>query len=329
MTGERLPPPTARIALTASLTDAGTVRSDNQDFCGEFADDAGWRLLVVADGMGGHLGGAVASRTAVHTIGEVFQRGFTDPAAMLRDAIALANERVHAESTSDPELHGMGTTGVALLLGPATAWVAHVGDSRAYRLRHARLEELTADHSWVAEEVRQGRLAPEQAGVHPRKNVLTRSIGVEPAVEGDVASVDLEPGDRLLLCSDGLWGEVPSARIAEVLGAQEPHHAAKTLVELANAHGGRDNVTVQIVEIPAGAGTDATDDAWPRAAVADPAPARAPVRGARQPRRMLVLSAAAAAVTALLVAAIAWLVAGVHVGAPAPREERPGGAITP
>ncbi len=248
--------PDLREVRTASLTDVGRVRSANQDVCAEFVGAAGTRLLVVADGMGGHAGGEVASRTAVEAIGEWFENGDGGNGEMLREAFEAANERVYRMAAESPHLHGMGTTGVALLLGPGPAgWVAHVGDSRAYRLRRGRMELLTQDHSWVGEEIRNKRLTPEEAEVHPHRSALLRSIGVDPEVEVDVTPVPVESGDRFLLCSDGLWGEVDEETIAFVMASDDPEVSVRRLVELANDNGGRDNVTVQMVVVPASVDT--------------------------------------------------------------------------
>jgi protein phosphatase len=327
------PGPTSFYTRTASLTDVGSVRNANQDCCGEFVDDAGYRLLIIADGMGGHRGGEVASQTTVEAVGETFQRGVRDPAALLREAFALANKRVYERAARDAELYGMGTTGVALLIGPArTAWIAHVGDSRAYRSREGGLELLTRDHSWVLEEVRHNRLTPEEAQNHPRKNVLTRSIGVDPTLEVDVSATDLAPGDRFLLCSDGLWGEVPEQTLARVLSGQEPDRAVRTLVDLANEHGGPDNITVQIAAVPSriaaadpGAApppsdSEITQETEPPDDAESTLPLGAPGRGpaadgarAAQRRRARLLTAAVAAVAGLLALALLWLVADVRV----------------
>lgn len=315
---------------TASLTDVGSVRSINQDSFGEFVHDAGYRLLMVADGMGGHLGGEVASQAAVEAVGRVFQRGIEDPAGFLREAFTLANKRVFEMSAANPDLHGMGTTGVALLIGPGRrVWFANVGDSRAYRSRAGRIDVLTQDHSWVHEEVRQNRLTLAEAAVHPRKNVLTRSIGFEPAVEIDVSETEMEPGDRYLLCSDGLWGEVDDAEIAAVLDSQEPESAARSLIDMANRAGGPDNITVQIALVPSRIGeSEATDerpsdaettlrepgaeDTLPRGEPvdilspdsADDDFARANAGGHGSSTRLLTL--AAAVVSVLLLAVLVW-----------------------
>ncbi len=291
--------PDPREVRSAFVTDVGRVRSANQDACAEVLGAAGTRLLVVADGMGGHAGGEVASRIAIEAIGEWFENGGGGNGEMLREAFEAANERVFRMGSDAPHLRGMGTTGVALLLGPgAAAWVAHVGDSRAYRLREGRMEVLTEDHSWVGEEVRNHRLTPEEAEVHPRRSALLRSIGVDPEVDVDVTPVPVESGDRFLLCSDGLWGEVDDETIAFVMASDDPEDSVRRLVELANDHGGRDNVTVQVVAVPTAGDT----------LELPPMPRRAP------PQRRNDWSAgviAALAVGVMLVGALLWLALGM------------------
>jgi protein phosphatase len=236
---------------TASLTDVGRRRASNQDAFGGLVPASGARLLIVADGMGGHAGGATASRVAVETVEEVVGRSTDAPETTLRAALEAANRRVHEESQNDASLAGMGTTGVALLFQPdGSAWVAHVGDSRAYRLRDGRLEQLTPDHSLVAELERRGMITAEEAQVHPRRNEVLRSIGVEPEVDVDVAQVDARPGDQYLLCSDGLSGVVGDEEIAAELLRAPPEVAVRRLVDAANERGGPDNITVQIARIP-------------------------------------------------------------------------------
>jgi protein phosphatase len=291
---------------TASLSDVGRTRSSNQDSCAEFVDEAGFRLLVVADGMGGHHGGAEASWLAVEAMKAVFEKGVPEPGGFLYDAFQSASREILRVATGDPDLSGMGTTGVALLFTPGgSAWVAHVGDSRAYRLRRGRLEAITADHSWVAQEVRNGRLLPSEAEDHPNRNILLRSVGVEASVEVEIAEVDIEAGDRFLLCSDGLWGEVDDARIAHVLEREEPEQAVRSLVDLANSHGGHDNVTVQLAWLPG----PAIEAAGAQASL--PHAPRPPERRAQQHRRReLRIAAAAAAVGALLLVAVLWFFFG-------------------
>ncbi len=235
----------------ASLTSTGQVRSSNQDYFDVFESAKGDRLFVVADGMGGHRGGATAARVATETIGEVFASANADAADTLFDAISAANARVHQISVDDPELRGMGTTVVCMLFGSdGRVWVAHVGDSRAYRLHREGVEQLTQDHSVVGEMVRRGLITREEADVHPRRNEILRSIGVEAEVDIDVAQVVATPGDHFLLCSDGLTGPVGDHEIGEVVRENTPQAAAERLVGMANARGGPDNVTVQVVAVP-------------------------------------------------------------------------------
>jgi serine/threonine protein phosphatase PrpC len=239
-----------RQVQTASRSDVGRVRSVNQDVCDEFENAEGYRLLVVADGMGGHSGGETASRLALENIGRVFRSDFAEPGTLLARAFRVANDEIFRVGASDPALHGMGTTGVAILIGPGEeGWVAHIGDSRAYRLRDGRFEQLTEDHSWVHEETRRGKITADEAREHPMKNVLLRSIGVVPNAEATVTPIDLKLQDCFLLCSDGLWGEVGDRAIAEVLARESPSRAVGELVDLANAHGGSDNVTVQVAAL--------------------------------------------------------------------------------
>jgi protein phosphatase len=294
----------------ASHTDVGRVRKINQDRFAEFVDGRGSRLLVVADGMGGHRGGEIASRLAVEAIGDVFAGSEEPLEKMLRIAIETANDRVYRSASADPELAGMGTTVVALCLGEGgEAWVAHVGDSRLYLLRDGRLDALTADHSVVAEMQQQGFLSAEEAQAHPRRNELTRSVGVADEVEVDVARIAVKPGDRFLLCSDGLCGYLEEVEIREILGRERPLDAAHVLVDHANAKGGHDNITVQVLAIRDGAplGGDAVD----AKEVSPPSsewPEMDHLRHSPAARRVHRLTLAAGAVLALLLAAVAgWV----------------------
>jgi len=228
---------------TASQSDVGRARRDNQDAFGEFASAAGERLLVVADGMGGHLGGATASRICVETLGEVLHDGDGAPETRLARGLALANTRIRAAAERQADLAGMGTTAVALLFAsPRTAWLGWVGDSRAYRARGGELETLSHDHSVVAEWVRAGILQPEEAEHHPRRNELLRALGASAEVEPDLRELDVRPHDRFLLCSDGLSSVVPAEEIRAVLAFEPPELAVKKLVAMANERGGPDNV---------------------------------------------------------------------------------------
>ncbi len=243
--------------MTAAFTDVGLLREANEDFLAEFERPSGHRLLVVADGMGGHQGGATASRLCVESVGEVFRRSSEAPDLLLREALEAANERVHHAAGADPELSGMGTTAVLLLLTPSDeAWVAHVGDSRAYLLRDGVLRRLTEDHTVVAAMIQRGVLDPAAAESHPRRNELVRCVGFRSETVPEVTRVEVLPGDRFLLCSDGLSGQVPEDEIRAILLREGPSDAASMLVEAANAAGGRDNATVMITAVPGGATTE-------------------------------------------------------------------------
>jgi protein phosphatase len=276
--------------VVAGLSHPGRVRAENQDACGEFRDAEGSRLCVVADGMGGHRGGATASRTCVETLGRVFETSKVPIRERLAQGLLEANREIRALAEALPDLGRMGTTVVALALAPAgTGWVAWVGDSRAYRLRGGILTPLTRDHSLVAEWVRVGVLRPEEAHGHPRRNELLRSVGPLEELEVDVEPVEVRPGDRYLLCSDGLWGEVSDAEIAAVLAGEAPETAASRLVEMANARGAPDNVTVQVAAV---AGADGPSRSVPGA-------------DARARRLRWLLAALAAAAALALVARLA------------------------
>jgi protein phosphatase len=256
-------------ARACGLSDVGVLRSHNED-C--FEIDPEHQMFVVADGMGGHSHGEIASRIAVQAIrefvanaGAVDARGDTpldgNPRSgngRLKQAVRLAHDRVLKAIRQDGSLHGMGTTVVGLLLEDGKASVAHVGDSRAYRLRGGRLELLTQDHTWVNEQVVAGFLSEEQARVHPLKNVVTRALGGDSDVEIDVREWPVENGDLFLLCSDGLTTMLSDAEILERLrSAKRLEEACGRLVRDANARGGFDNVSVVLLRIES---EDETED---------------------------------------------------------------------
>ncbi len=238
--------------VTASRSDVGRTRTENQDSCGDFRHTAGARLLILADGMGGHNGGRFASRACVDAFARVFAEHRGSPETQLRASFDLANHEIYEASCGDEELRGMGTTSVALLFcRDGSAVLGWVGDSRAYRWRRGTLEQLTLDHALVAEWVRSGVLSPEEAKEHPRRSELTRAIGISPEVAPEVEALELQAGDRFLLCSDGLSGLVSDDEIGLVLSGEDPDRAVQTLVDRANALGGTDNVSVQIALLPA------------------------------------------------------------------------------
>lgn len=238
---------------TAYLSDTGRVRVDNQDSCIELRSHARGDLLVVADGMGGHNGGAVASHALVDCMRELFERAASWNGDMLRDGIAEANERIYRAACETPELQGMGTTTVAVLVrADGQAWVAHVGDCRAYRMRNGELTQLTEDHSVVAELLKHGRIQASDVNSHPQRNEILRSVGVRPDLQVDLAPIDLQRGDWLLLCSDGLSGVISDEEIAAVLRGKRPVDVVPQLIEQANAAGGPDNVTVMVSAVSRG-----------------------------------------------------------------------------
>lgn len=253
MTSETTEEPEVVVEIeVASRTDVGQVRSANEDSCDTFERADGTRLLIVADGMGGHQGGATASQMAVATVSDLFTNDSSNHIeALIENAIIRANERIFELAQNDPTLEGMGTTVVAFLLDSnGQGFVAHVGDSRAYRYRLGQLEPLTVDHSVVAEMHRRGLISADEAAVHPRRNEILRSVGVLAEVEVEVAKVEVAPGDRFLLCSDGLTGVVSDEEIATVVQAESAGTAVETLIQMANDRGGPDNISVQILAIP-------------------------------------------------------------------------------
>ena len=239
-------------------TDKGKVRSENQDaYCTimpPVAPPGVAGVLAVADGMGGHQGGATASRIAIQTLVEEYTGEVPDPDATITGssnsnrvsgAIRLGNARIR-ELASSPQLAGMGTTMTVVSLKGRTLSVGHVGDSRAYLVRDGKTVQLTRDHSWVAEQVASGDMTAEEAESDRRRSVLTRAVGIEADVTVDQSDVDLEPGDLIVLCSDGLHGRVSDSEIARVASENSPERTAKELVRLANDAGGQDNITVVV-----------------------------------------------------------------------------------
>lgn len=230
--------------LWATASHKGRLRDNNEDtvYPDSSGESDGSAVLIVADGMGGHVAGEVASRLAVNTAAS------TEKDAVAR--IKAANNAIREEVAREPGLQGMGTTmTLASLEQGGSARLAHVGDSRAYLLRSGVLRQLTEDHTVAAEYVAQGQISPDDAAAHPQRHMLTRTLGLTPGIQVDEVSIDLESGDRLLLCSDGLTEMIPDDRIAEILGEGSPDEAVWGLVESANEEGGVDNITVIVVEV--------------------------------------------------------------------------------
>jgi serine/threonine protein phosphatase PrpC len=223
-----------------STTDIGRVRERNEDSV--LVDPP---LYVVADGMGGHRGGQVASQVALETMEELA----AEDRGSLADHVRRANRAVWDRSVADERLSGMGTTLTAARIEGATALIAHVGDSRAYLLRDGRFRQLTTDHTLVGRMVKSGEITEAEAEVHPHKNVLTRALGTDEQVEVDEDSIALVDGDRLLICSDGLTGMVTEDQIQAILeNSDHPQQAADRLVKAANRAGGIDNITVVVID---------------------------------------------------------------------------------
>ncbi len=235
-------------------TDVGMVRDTNQDAFKILALGQGAGLALVCDGMGGAQGGDTASYIAKKVIAETIQEKYCDTMGaeaakiLVRESVLQANHAIYQTAREDAELAGMGTTVVLALLYQNHAYVAHVGDSRLYRYRDHQLTQLTRDHSYIQEMVDRGELSPDQARVHPDRNFITRAVGIQWDVEIDLHVLELEPGDRLLLCTDGLSSTCTDEQIGEVLSQNPLEESAEILVRLANQGGGHDNITVVIVE---------------------------------------------------------------------------------
>jgi len=305
-----------RVAEHAERTDPGRQRRGNEDSL--YAQPP---YFAVADGMGGAQAGEVASRIAV----EALQRGLPPDGPgeeRLVAAVRDANEQIHRMSRADRERAGMGTTLTAAFVGPEEILIAHVGDSRAYRVRDGRLEPLTRDHSLVQALIDQGRLSEEEAQTHPQRSIITRALGPEPDVDVETHTYRARDGDVFLLCSDGLTSMVDEATVERIVAASpDLDHTAQALIDAANAAGGRDNITVILFRVADDqGGADGAEEqptgaspvvAAPAAGAATAAPARAaPARApapapappaARRPRSRGRRRAVRAAIVAVLV----------------------------
>jgi protein phosphatase len=231
-------------------TDTGILRSVNQD---AYYMDPDGRFFILADGMGGHAGGQEASRLATKEISAYLEEHWnsdSDSEKMLEEALMQANQAILDDQESHPERRDMGTTVVALLFRDEQPWCAHVGDSRLYLLRESQLKQVTGDHTWIAQALKDGDLTSEQARVHPWRHVLSQCLGRKDQETAEVQSLDLKTGDILLLCSDGLTEEVSDELISEHLQSEAdfeelPEH----LVEAAKKAGGSDNITVLLISV--------------------------------------------------------------------------------
>jgi protein phosphatase len=238
----------------AALSDRGRKRPSNE---GAFGYSVEHGVYLVCDGMGGAAAGEIASSLAVDEVMRLFAERIAEipPGTVIDQAIAAANEAIYSRSQASERLSGMGTTMVALVTDERHLRVVNVGDSRCYRMRNARLEQITLDHSLVDEQVRLGRMTPAEAQRSPLRNVITRALGTQSHVTPDIFELEAEPGDLFLLCSDGLTREVPDAKIESVLAAGLRDAEAplavlcKQLVDAANSSGGGDNITCLVLRV--------------------------------------------------------------------------------
>jgi protein phosphatase len=247
----------------AGLSDVGRKREHNEDSYVIVGEDD---LFVVADGMGGHAAGEVASRIAVNAIADFiastrrdaeitwpyeYDTSISVASNRLKTSIRIANQKIIDTIAQRRDLEGMGTTLVSVLLSDRTACVAHVGDSRSYHVRNGELSQLTGDHSWVNEQIKLGFLTKEDAVRHPFRNVVTRALGSKEDVQVDLVEKPLEPGDSILLCSDGLNTMVDDDTICSTISGAgaDMEKAARELVEKANAGGGEDNITAVLIHV--------------------------------------------------------------------------------
>jgi serine/threonine protein phosphatase PrpC len=231
--------------VAAAASDIGRVRRGNED-----AFLVAPPVYAIADGMGGHRGGAVAAQLAVRILASQASDLASADGEALAEALSVANRAIVLAAEEDDALRGMATTCTAALVRGRVARIAHVGDSRAYLLHDGRLAQLTDDHSVVAQLVREGHLSLQDAAVHPGRSVIFRALGTEPDVEVDTIEIILGADDRLLLCSDGLTGSLADAEIAAILReVTDTEMAVEVLVARANAAGGGDNITVVLVDL--------------------------------------------------------------------------------
>ena len=308
-------------------TDVGKVRDHNEDCVlipavSEAERKSKGQLFIVADGMGGYQAGEVASEIAARVVAQQYYADPSDdPTARLRNAVQAANAEVHHQAQGDVARIGMGTTMVVTALVGRKAYIASVGDSRAYHVHAGQITQVTQDHSFVGEQVRAGILTKEQARLHPQRNVITRALGSQPTVSVDTFSGDLSDGDVLVMCTDGLTGHVPDEPIRDTVLQLPPDQAVQKLIQMANAGGGSDNISVIVLraEPPVTAkmkpvtSVDSTVAAAPlpvatAAPSARPAAAKAAARPAKRGRSTLTW-----AVGGVLLALSAVVVIGASV----------------
>jgi len=298
--------------VVGAATDIGRHRERNED--AYLRDDP---LFAVADGMGGHRGGEVASKLALETLEHTFRHG----GGGLADQVREANRAVFERSLLDRAVAGMGTTLTAAVVEGDQVRLAHVGDSRAYLLRAGELKLLTEDHTLVHQMVEQGEITEAEAEVHPYRSILTRALGVDPQVQVDEGLVDVRKGDRILLCTDGLTGMLTEEQVREILqGAGHPQDAADRLVRAANRAGGIDNITAVVLDLAPEEGesrdvegpeTALPDGGSPRRSAPRPTPSTPPP--ARPKRRSRLSPGRLAAAVGIPVAVVVLGVVGLRV----------------
>ncbi|MBW2701503.1 MAG: Stp1/IreP family PP2C-type Ser/Thr phosphatase [Deltaproteobacteria bacterium] len=257
--GERNPRVAGLVSSWAG-SDVGMKREKNED---SFFADSNLMTYVVADGMGGHAAGEMASQLAVEVLRQTVReaRGSTSALRLasdkrespeilqfLQEAVSAASHRIKETANANPALEGMGTTVTMMLFSGARGYVGHVGDSRLYRMRNGKVDQLTEDHSLVNEQIKAGFITPEEAQFSRYRNIITRSVGFESDVQADTFSVIAQPGDIFLLCSDGLTGMVLDDELGEVLNKTPLEDAVPELIHRANRHGGDDNITVVLLQ---------------------------------------------------------------------------------
>ncbi len=242
----------------AALTDLGCQRENNEDRYSYWEPDsdqqfaAKGRLISVADGMGGYEGGQEASRIAIESVEEAYARDLgSDVQSALLAGFRAAHQKIQNYAVSHPALEGMGTTCTTVALLGRMLYFAHVGDSRLYLVREGAITRLTQDHSYVSRLVAHGVISSEEAEFHPQRHILTAALGAGSEVEPDVPAVpvELRPGDRLVLCTDGLWGVVGDDQIKKAISSESPAAACRDLVQMARDRGGPDNITLQVAQI--------------------------------------------------------------------------------
>jgi protein phosphatase len=243
--------------IIGSSTHVGRVRADNQDFFGKFPGDSldlsapKGQLFIVADGMGGHKAGRMASELAVNTLSKTyFSSTSVDILESLRAAFQAANTEIFTYGSNNPGFTGMGTTCCALVLRDGRAFIGHIGDSRIYQITKRRITQLTQDHSKVAEMVRRGIITKEEARTHPERSHLYRALGTRPTLEADFFDdIPLTRTKSFLMCTDGLYNHIEEWELHQTVLSHAPQEACTLLVDMANDRGGQDNITVQIIQL--------------------------------------------------------------------------------